>query len=155
MNRSRSRSPISRGRNHPLDAVLTLRQEWSEARVFFLQRLTTFASGKNRSDRGRQGALFRPASAGGKRGAKAPHGFPLESHWKESSRYDMISDATSETLSAILISLYNSDTGSWSESSRRRGPSHGARRSTQVFGIAHRLRRILPPEAGKRFAPML
>jgi hypothetical protein len=94
----------------PLDAILTLRQKWSEARGLLLQRLTAFASGENRSPENAEAVFFglhllaekRETEALAPLLAVALEGEPL---------YDMIGDATGETLSAILISLYDGDPG--------------------------------------------
>ena len=92
----------------PLDALLTLRQKWDEAREALLDRLAAYVSGADRSEENADILFFtvhlmaekreRTAFAG--LAALALEGKPLE---------DMIGDAASETLPQLFISLYDGD----------------------------------------------
>jgi uncharacterized protein len=92
----------------PLDALMTLRQKWPEARGPLLAALQNFASGADRSPENAEKIFFglhlmaekREAEAWAPLLAVAMEGEPL---------YDMIGDAASETLPAILLSLYHGD----------------------------------------------
>jgi hypothetical protein len=92
----------------PLDALLTLRQKWSEARAPLLGYLEAYASGADRSEENAEKIFFslhllaekRETAAFAPLLAVATEGEPL---------YEMIGDATTETLPNLLISLYDGD----------------------------------------------
>lgn len=99
---------LSGAETFPLDALMTLRQKWDDARAPLLDALKAFASGADRSPENAEMVFFglhlmaekREAEAWAPLLAVAMEGEPL---------YDMIGDATSETLPAILLSLYSGD----------------------------------------------
>ncbi len=92
----------------PLDAILALRQKWSEARPVLLQRLSACASGADRSPENAETVFFALHLLAEKRETEAFA--PLVSLCLEGEAlYEMIGDATTETLPQILISLYDGD----------------------------------------------
>ncbi len=92
----------------PLDALMTLRQKWAEARDPLLEALKAFASGADRSPENAEKVFFGLHLMAEKREAEA--WAPLLAVAMEGEAlYDMIGDAASETLPAILLSLYSGD----------------------------------------------
>ena len=99
---------LSGAETFPVDALVTLRQKWSEARRPLLDCLAAYASGQDRSPENAEKVFFglhllaerRETEALAPLLAAATEGEPL---------YEMIGDATTETLPAIFISLYDGD----------------------------------------------
>jgi uncharacterized protein len=92
----------------PLDAIMTLRQKWSEAREPLLAALRAYASGENRTPESAETVFFALHLFAEKRETEALD--PLLAVAMEGEAlYDMIGDATSETLPSILVSLYDGD----------------------------------------------
>ena len=97
---------LSGAETFPLDAIMTLRQKWDEARAPLLACLEAYASGEDRSDENAEKVFFglhilaekREAAAFAPLVAVAMQGAPL---------YDMIGDATTETLPNLFVSLYD------------------------------------------------
>ncbi|WP_298357633.1 DUF1186 domain-containing protein [Rhodoblastus sp.] len=99
---------LSGAETFPLDALMTLRQKWSFARGPLLDALKSFASGADRSPENAEKVIFGLHLMAEKREAEAWE--PLLSVAMEGEvLYDMIGDAVSETLPAILLSLYSGD----------------------------------------------
>jgi uncharacterized protein len=99
---------LSGAETFPLDALMTLRQKWSFAREPLLDALKNFASGFDRSPENAEKVFFGLHLMAEKReaGAWAPL---LSVAMAGEVLYDMIGDAVSETLPAILVSLYPGD----------------------------------------------
>jgi hypothetical protein len=99
---------LSSAETFPLDAVMTLRQKWPEARGPLLDALKNFASGADRSPENAEKVFFGLHLMAEKREAEA---WPplLAVALEGEALYDMIGDAASETLPAILLSLYAGD----------------------------------------------
>jgi len=134
----------------PLDAILTLRQKWSEARPLLLQRLADFASGENRSPENAEVVFFGLHLLAEKRETEALA--PLLSVALEGEPlYDMIGDATGETLSAILISLYDGDPGKLKRVIEASGADPWARVAALECFAWLAACGELPPEAGKDY----
>jgi hypothetical protein len=99
---------LSGAETFPLDALMTLRQKWSEARDPLFCALDSYASGADRSDENASRAFFglhlmaekRDAAAFAPLVAVALEGAPL---------YDLLGDATTETLPSLFISLSAGD----------------------------------------------
>jgi hypothetical protein len=92
----------------PLDALLTLRQKWPAAREPLFAALNAFASGADRSPENAEKVFFGLHLMAEKREVEA--WAPLLSVAMEGAAlYDMIGDAASETLPAILLSFYSGD----------------------------------------------
>jgi uncharacterized protein len=88
--------------------LMTLRQKWAEARGPLLEALNLFASGADRSPENAEKVFFGLHLMAEKRETEAWE--PLLAVAMEGEiLYDMIGDATSETLPAILLSLYPGD----------------------------------------------
>jgi hypothetical protein len=99
---------LSGAETFPLDALMTLRQRWSEARDPLLSALNAYASGADRSPEMASQAFFGLHLLAEKRDATAFA--PLVSVALEGEPlYDMIGDGTTETLPSLLISLCNGD----------------------------------------------
>ncbi len=99
---------LSGAETFPLDALMILRQKWPEARVPLLDALRNFASGADRSPENAEKVFFGLHLMAEKREAEA--WAPLLAVAMEGEvLYDMIGDAASETLPAILLSLYSGD----------------------------------------------
>ena len=99
---------LSGAETFPLDALMTLRQKWSFARGPLLDALKNFASGADRGPENAEKVFFGLHLMAEKREAEA--WAPLLSVAMEGEvLYDMIGDAISETLPAILLSLYAGD----------------------------------------------
>ncbi|WP_374546002.1 DUF1186 domain-containing protein [Rhodoblastus sp.] len=99
---------LSGAETFPLDALMTLRQKWSEARGPLLEVLNKFASGADRSPENAEKVFFGLHLLAEKRETEA--WAPLLAVALEGEAlYDMIGDAASETLPAILLSLYDGD----------------------------------------------
>ncbi len=99
---------LSGAETFPLDALMTLRQKWSDARGPLLAALNAFASGADRSPENAEKVFFGLHLMAEKRESEA--WAPLLAVAMEGEAlYDMIGDATSETLPAILLSLYSGD----------------------------------------------
>jgi hypothetical protein len=99
---------LSGAETFPLDALMTLRQKWSEARDPLFAALDAYASGADRSEENASRAFFglhllaekRDAAAFAPLVAVALEGEPL---------YDLLGDATTETLPGLFISLCDGD----------------------------------------------
>jgi hypothetical protein len=99
---------LSGAETFPLDALMTLRQRWSEARDPLFAALETYTSGADRSEENASRAFFGLHLLAEKRdtAAFAPlvavtlEGEPL---------YDMIGDGCTETLPSLFISLCGGD----------------------------------------------
>ena len=92
----------------PLDAILTLRQKWSEARALLFAALQACASGADRSPENAETVFFALHLLAEKRETEAFA--PLVSMALEGEAlFELIGDATTETLPQILISLYDGD----------------------------------------------
>ncbi|HUO54525.1 MAG TPA: DUF1186 domain-containing protein [Rhodoblastus sp.] len=92
----------------PLDALMTLRQKWDEARGPLLDALKAFASGADRTPENAGRVFFGLHLMAEKRETEA--WAPLLAVAGEGEvLYDMIGDASTETLPAILLSLYSGD----------------------------------------------
>jgi len=99
---------LSGAETFPLDALMTLRQRWSEARDPLFAALNAYASGADRSEENASQAFFalhllaekRDAAAFAPLVAVALEGEPL---------YEMLGDGTTETLPSLLISLCAGD----------------------------------------------
>ena len=92
----------------PLDAILTLRQKWSEARAPLLAALKACASGADRSPENAETVFFALHLLAEKRETEAFA--PLITMATEGEAlYELIGDATTETLPQIFISLYDGD----------------------------------------------
>jgi len=99
---------LSGAETFPLDALMTLRQKWAEARAPLFAALETYASGADRSEENASRAFFglhllaekRDAAAFAPLVAVALEGEPL---------YDMLGDGTTETLPSLFVSLCDGD----------------------------------------------
>ncbi len=92
----------------PLDAIMTLRQKWSEARPALMARLAACVSGADRSPENAETVFFALHLLAEKRETEAFA--PLVSLSLEGDAlYELIGDATTETLPQIFISLYDGD----------------------------------------------
>jgi hypothetical protein len=92
----------------PLDAIMTLRQKWSEARPALLARLADCVSGADRSPENAETVFFALHLLAEKRETNAFA--PLVALAEEGDAlYELIGDATTETLPQIFISLYDGD----------------------------------------------
>lgn len=92
----------------PLDAILTLRQKWGEARAALLERLAACVSGADRSPENAETVFFALHLLAEKRETEAFA--PLAALALEGGAlYEVIGDATTETLPQILISLFDGD----------------------------------------------
>jgi len=100
---------LSGAETFPTDALLTLRQNWSEAREPLLGCLRAYASGADRSEENAGKVFYGLHLMAEKRDTDA--WAPLVSVAMEDgdALYDMIGDAAMETLPAILMSLYSGD----------------------------------------------
>lgn len=99
---------LSGAETFPLDALMTLRQRWSEARDPLLSALNAYASGADRSPENASKAFFGLHLLAEKRDAAAFA--PLVSVALEGEPlYDMIGDGATETLPSLLISLCDGD----------------------------------------------
>jgi hypothetical protein len=99
---------LSGAETFPLDALMTLRQKWSEARDPLLAALTAYASGADRSEENASKAFFglHLLAEKGETAAFAPLvAVALEGE----TLYDMIGDGTTETLPSLFISLCGGD----------------------------------------------
>ena len=99
---------LSGAETFPLDAMVTLRQKWSEARAPLMQALAAYAEGRDRSPENAEKVFFGLHLLAERRETEALA--PLLSVAMEGAPlYDMIGDATTETLPAIFISLFDGD----------------------------------------------
>ncbi len=99
---------LSGAETFPLDAMFTLRQKWSEARGPLLERLAAYASGGDRSPENAEKLFFGLHLLAERRETEALD--PLLSVAMEGAAlYDMIGDATTETLPSLFISLFDGD----------------------------------------------
>ncbi len=99
---------LSGAETFPLDALMTLRQKWPDARGPLLDALKNFASGADRGPENAEKVFFGLHLMAEKREDEA--WAPLLAVAMEGEvLYDMIGDATSATLPAILCSLYAGD----------------------------------------------
>jgi hypothetical protein len=134
----------------PLDAILTLRQKWSEARGRLLDALRAYASGENRSPENAETVFFGLHLLAEKRETEALD--PLLAVALEGEAlYDMIGDATAETLSAILISLYDGDPGKLKRVIEAAGADPWARVAALECYAWLVATGELPPEAGQEY----
>ncbi len=92
----------------PLDAVLTLRQKWGEARPALLERLAACVSGADRSPENAETVFFALHLLAEKRETEAFAALVSLAH-EGDALYELIGDATTETLPQILISLFDGD----------------------------------------------
>jgi hypothetical protein len=99
---------LSGAETFPLDALMTLRQKWVDARDPLFSALETYASGADRSEANASRAFFGLHLLAEKRDAEtfaplvavALEGDPL---------YDLLGDGATETLPALFISLSGGD----------------------------------------------
>jgi hypothetical protein len=134
----------------PLDAILTLRQKWSEARGPLLDALRAYASGENRSPENAETVFFGLHLLAEKRETEALD--PLLAVALEGEAlYDMIGDATAETLSAILISLYDGDPGKLKRVIEAAGADPWARVAALECYAWLVATGELPPDAGQEY----
>ncbi|MGO9943502.1 MAG: DUF1186 domain-containing protein [Rhodoblastus sp.] len=92
----------------PLDAILTLRQKWALAREPLLASLNACASGVDRTPENAETVFFALHLLAEKRETEAFA--PLVSMALEGDQlYEIIGDATTETLPQIFLSLYDGD----------------------------------------------
>lgn len=92
----------------PLDAILTLRQKWVLAKEPLLASLNACASGADRSPENAETVFFALHLLAEKRETEAFA--PLVSMALEGDQlYEIIGDATTETLPQIFLSLYDGD----------------------------------------------
>ncbi|MGO9431661.1 DUF1186 domain-containing protein [Rhodoblastus sp.] len=92
----------------PLDAILTLRQKWALAREPLLASLNACASGVDRTPENAETVFFALHLLAEKREKEAFP--PLVSMALEGDQlYEIIGDATTETLPQIFLSLYDGD----------------------------------------------
>jgi uncharacterized protein len=92
----------------PLDAIMTLRQKWSEARPALMARLASCVSGADRSPENAETVFFALHLLAEKRETEAFA--PLVSLSMEGDAlFEVIGDATTETLPQMFISLYDGD----------------------------------------------
>ncbi|MBB4198513.1 hypothetical protein CCR94_03785 [Rhodoblastus sphagnicola] len=99
---------LSGAETFPLDALMTLRQKWVDARDPLLAALETYASGADRSDENASKAFFGLHLLAEKRDTAAFA--PLVAVALEGDHlYDLLGDATTETLPSLLISLCGGD----------------------------------------------
>ncbi len=99
---------LSGAETFPLDALMILRRKWTDARGPLLDALKNFASGEDRGPQNAGKVFFGLHLMAEKREAEA--WAPLLAVAMEGEAlYDMIGDAASETLPAILLSLYSGD----------------------------------------------
>ncbi len=92
----------------PLDAILTLRQKWAFAREPLLASLNACASGVDRTPENAETVFFALHLLAEKRETEAFA--PLVSMALEGEQlYEIIGDATTETLPQIFLSLYDGD----------------------------------------------
>jgi len=99
---------LSGAETFPLDALMTLRQRWSEARDPLLSALQAYASGADRSEENASKAFFALHLLAEKRDAEAFASLVAVALEGE-TLYDMLGDGTTETLPSLLISLCNGD----------------------------------------------
>jgi hypothetical protein len=92
----------------PLDALMTLRQKWSEARAPLLAALDAYASGADRSEENGERVFFALHLLAEKRETAAFAPLLKVAH-EGAPLYDMVGDATTETLPNIFISLFDGD----------------------------------------------
>ena len=134
----------------PLDAILTLRQKWSQAREPLLDALRAYASGENRSPENAETVFFGLHLLAEKRETEALD--PLLAVALEGETlYDMIGDATAETLPAILISLYDGDPGKLKRLIEAAGADPWARVAALECYAWLVASGELPPEAGQDY----
>jgi hypothetical protein len=93
----------------PLDAIMTLRQKWDSAREPLLASLNACASGADRSPENAETVFFALHLLAEKRETSAFAPLVSLTLEGEDTLYDLIGDATTETLPQILISLYDGD----------------------------------------------
>jgi hypothetical protein len=101
---------LSGAETFPLDALMTLRQKWTEARAPLLADVEAYASGADRSDDNASMAFFglHLLAEKGETAAFAPlvavalEGEPL---------FDLLGDGVTETLPSLFISLCDGDIG--------------------------------------------
>jgi hypothetical protein len=99
---------LSGAETFPLDALMTLRQKWSDARDPLLAALQAYASGADRSEDNASRAFFGLHMLAEKRDAEAFA--PLVAVALEGQTlYEMLGDGTTETLPSLLISLCGGD----------------------------------------------
>ncbi len=92
----------------PLDAILTLRQKWASAKEPLLASLNACASGVDRTPENAETVFFALHLLAEKRETEAFA--PLVSMALEGDQlYEIIGDATTETLPQIFLSLYDGD----------------------------------------------
>jgi uncharacterized protein len=99
---------LSGAETFPLDALMILRRKWSFAREPLLNALKAFASGEDRGPENAGKVFFGLHLMAEKREAEAWAPL-LAVAMAGEALYDMIGDAASETLPAILLSLYSGD----------------------------------------------
>jgi hypothetical protein len=134
----------------PLDAILTLRQKWSEAREPLLDALRAYASGENRSPENAETVFFGLHLLAEKRETEALD--PLLAVALEGEAlYDMIGDATAETLPAILISLHDGDPGKLKRLIEAAGADPWARVAALECYAWLVASGEIPPEAGRDY----
>jgi hypothetical protein len=93
----------------PLDAILTLRQKWASAREPLLASLAACASGADRTPENAETVFFGLHLLAEKRETEAFAPLVSLTLEGEETLYELIGDATTETLPGILISLYDGD----------------------------------------------
>lgn len=93
----------------PLDALMTLRQKWDEARGPLFAALDDYASGEDRSEQNADRIFFGIHLLAEKREHAAWGPLLRVAMEGGDALYDMIGDAASETLPAVLLSLYDGD----------------------------------------------
>lgn len=93
----------------PLDALMTLRQKWDEARGPLFAALDDYASGEDRSEQAADKIFFGIHLLAEKREHAAWAPLLRVALEGGEALYDMIGDAAAETLPAVLLSLYDGD----------------------------------------------
>jgi hypothetical protein len=92
----------------PIDAIMTLRQKWSEARPALMARLASCASGEDHSPENAETVFFALHLLAEKRETEAFSSL-VSLAMEGDALYELIGDATTETLPMIFISLYDGD----------------------------------------------
>jgi hypothetical protein len=134
----------------PLDALMVLRQKWPEARGPLLAALNNFASGADRSPENAEKVFFGLHLMAEKRETEAWAPL-LAVAMQGEALYDMIGDAASETLPAILLSLYDGDLDGLKELIEAPGGDEWGRVAALECYCALSARGDLPMEEAKAF----